>query len=186
MPVIEASGQWRTPWAGGGNETAQNEGVSDNVHAMKRPPIRQSTLVRSDREHTFEVFVRDIGAWWPTRPHSLGQEKVVTVTIERELGGRVFETWADGHRADWGEVIVWQPSERFGMTWTILPAVTEVELTFTALAPALTRVALEHRGWDRLTTEQLAAATSVSGGYSAGWKHILEIFTEWAEAETVS
>jgi hypothetical protein len=152
---------------------------------MKRPPIRQSTLVRSDREHTFEVFVRDIGAWWPTRSHSLGLEKVATVTIERELGGRVYETWADGQQVDWGEVIAWQPPERFGMTWTSLPEVTEVELTFTALAPALTRVALEHRGWERLTAEQVAAATSLSGGYEAGWKRILVIFVRQVEAGTV-
>ncbi|MEU4625131.1 SRPBCC domain-containing protein [Actinoplanes sp. NPDC023801] len=151
---------------------------------MKRPPIRQSTLVRSGREHTFEVFVRDIGSWWPTRSHSLGLEKVATVTIERELGGRIYETWTDGNQVDWGEVIVWQPSERFGMTWTSLPQVTEVELTFTALAPALTRVALEHRGWERLTAEQVAAATSLSGGYEAGWQRILQIFTDKVETET--
>ncbi|MEU4159091.1 SRPBCC domain-containing protein [Actinoplanes sp. NPDC026670] len=157
--------------------------MSDNVRPLRRPPIRQSTLVRSGLEHTFEVFVRDIGVWWPTRPHSLGQERVVSVTIERKLGGQVFETWADGSRVGWGEVIAWDPPERFGMTWTILPVVTEVELTFTALAPALTRVALEHRGWDRLTEEQMAAATSSAGGYSAGWKRILEIFTEAAETE---
>jgi hypothetical protein len=155
--------------------------VSDNVRPLRRPPIRQSTLVRSDREHTFEVFVRDIGVWWPTRSHSLGLERVATVTIERQLGGQVYETWADGSRADWGQVIVWDPPERFGMTWTSLPAVTEVELTFTALAPALTRVALEHRGWDRLTEEQVAAATSLGGGYEAGWRHILALFTASAE-----
>jgi hypothetical protein len=156
--------------------------MGDDVSPLRRPPIRQSTLVRSDREHTFEVFVRDIGVWWPTRRHSLGQERVTTVTIERQRGGRVYETWDDGTRADWGEVIAWDPPERFGMTWTITAAVTEVELTFTVLAPALTRVALEHRGWERLTEEQMAAVTSASGGYEAGWKQILEIFKAAAEA----
>ena len=155
--------------------------MSDNVRPLQRPPIRQSTLVRSDQEHTFEVFVRDIGAWWPTRPFSLGQDRVTAVTFERELGGRVYETWSDGTRVDWGEVIAWQPPERFAMTWTVLPAVTEVELQFTALGPALTRVALEHRGWDRLTADQFATATSVPGGYSAGWKHILELFAKTVE-----
>jgi hypothetical protein len=155
--------------------------VSDNVRPLRRPPIRQSTLVRSDQTHTFEVFVRDIGTWWPTRPFSQGEEKVAGVTFERELGGRVYETWADGTTVDWGEVIAWQPHERFAMTWTVLPAVTEVELRFTALGPALTRVALEHRGWERLTEEQLAAATSVPGGYAAGWKQILDIFAKTVE-----
>ncbi|BCJ39428.1 ATPase [Actinoplanes ianthinogenes] len=156
--------------------------VSDNVRPLRRPPIRQQTIVRSDRAHTFEVFVRDLGSWWPTRPHSLGQDRVTAVTFERRLGGRVFETWSDGTEVEWGEVIAWQPPERFAMTWTILPAVTEVELSFTELAPSLTRVALEHRGWERLTEEQLAAATSVPGGYSAGWKSILEIFARTVEA----
>lgn len=153
----------------------------DNVRPLRRPPIRQATLVRSDVAHTFEVFVRDIGAWWPTRPFSLGQDKVTGVTFERALGGRVYETWADGTEVDWGTVIAWQPPERFAMTWTALPGGTEVELRFAALGPALTRVALEHRGWEQLTEEQLAAATSVPGGYDAGWAHILALFTHTVE-----
>ena len=31
------------------------------VTALRRPPVRQSTLVRSDRRHTFDTFVRTIG-----------------------------------------------------------------------------------------------------------------------------
>jgi hypothetical protein len=39
------------------------------------PPIRQSALVRSDREHVFQVFVREIGQWWPLRPLSAGEDR---------------------------------------------------------------------------------------------------------------
>jgi hypothetical protein len=35
------------------------------------------------------------------------------------------------------------------------PAPTEVELMFTPLGPALTRVAVEHRGWEALDDAQL-------------------------------
>ena len=89
-------------------------------------------------------------------------------------GGRVWETWADGSEVTWGHVIAWDPPRVFGMTWELLPAVTEVALRFTALGPALTRVELEHRGWDRLTSEQFAAASTVAGGYAAGWARVLE------------
>jgi hypothetical protein len=148
--------------------------MNDNVRPLKRPPIRQQTIVRSDVKHTFDVFTNEIGAWWPTRPYSIGGEKVVAALVEPRIGGRVYETWSDGHEADWGHVIAWDPPNLFGMTWEILAAVTEVELRFTALGPAVTRVELEHRGWEKLSEDELRAATSVLGGYEAGWAQILE------------
>jgi hypothetical protein len=145
-----------------------------NVVPFRHPPIRQSTVVRSDVKHTFDVFTTEIGAWWPTRPFSIGQEKVVAARVEPRVGGRVYETWADGNEVGWGHVIAWDPPNLFGMTWEILAAVTEVELRFTPLGPAVTRVELEHRGWEKLTEDELRAATSVPGGYGAGWARILE------------
>ena len=157
--------------------------MPDQVVPLQRPPIRQATLVRSDVRHTFDVFVRDIGTWWPTAPYSEGQEKVVDATFERRVGGRVFETWADGTEVTWGRVIAWEPPAMFAMTWELLPAVTEVELRFKPLGPALTRVELEHRGWEKLTAEQFAGATGVPGGYEAGWAHILDVFRKTVEWE---
>ena len=60
------------------------------------------------------------------------------------------------------------------MTWNITPVATEVELTFAELGPALTRVAVEHRGWETLSDEQLAgtarcpAATPAAPSPGAG------------------
>jgi hypothetical protein len=146
----------------------------DNVRAFERPPIRQATVVRSELAHTFEVFIGTIGQWWPAAPYSIGQARVVDATFETRVGGRVYETWDDGNEVDWGHVTVWEPPNRVAMTWEILPVVTDVEIRFRALGPALTRVELEHRGWERLTEEQLAAATTVAGGYESGWQQILE------------
>jgi len=50
------------------------------------------------------------------------------------------------------------------MTWTGTPAPTEAEFTFAALGPALTRVTVEHRGWETLTDEQLAEDCALPGG----------------------
>jgi uncharacterized protein YndB with AHSA1/START domain len=54
----------------------------------------------------------------------------------------------------------------------------EVELTFAELGPLLTQVTVEHRGWERLTEEQLARDCARPGGYLGGayregWARIL-------------
>ena len=148
------------------------------VTTLRRPPVRQSTLVRSDIGHTFDVFVRAIGSWWPADPFSAGRHRVRDIAIEPGEGGRVYETWDDGTEVDWGTLLAWQPPERFTMTWACTPAATEVEFTFAALGPALTRVTVEHRGWEALTEDQLAADCALPGGYSSGaysrgWETIL-------------
>jgi hypothetical protein len=153
----------------------------DNVRQLRRPPIRQSTVVRSDVAHTFDAFVRTIGAWWPVQTHSMGQERVAGVVFERELGGRIYETWDDGGESTWGHVLAWDPPNGFTMTWDILPGETEVQLSFRALGPALTRVEVEHRGWERLTDEQFAQLPTARGGYSEGWKLILATFARTQE-----
>jgi hypothetical protein len=138
------------------------------VTALRRPPVRQATLVRASAEHTFSTFVTRIGAWWPVQPFSAGKNRVRQVTVEPRQGGRVYETWDDGTEVDWGPVLAWEPPTRFVMTWTGTPVPTEVELMFTALGAALTRVAVEHRGWDALTDEQLAEDCALPGGYASG------------------
>ena len=151
---------------------------------MHRPPIRQSTMVRSTIDHTFDVFVRTLDQWWPLRTHSRGKERVVRVTCEERVGGRVYETWADGQTHTWGTLLAWEPPTRFVLTWEIVqPAVTEVELTFRELGPSLTRVQVEHRGWDRLTEEQ---ARELMGDYSRGWALILQRFTEQCQSRLSS
>ena len=157
--------------------------MADTEHSvvpLRRPPVRQSTIVRSDVDHTFDTFVRTMGIWWPMR-FSAGGDRVRDVTVERRIGGRVYETWADGTVVQWGELLDWDPPHRFTMTWQGTPAPTEVELAFTALGPALTRVAVEHRGWEALSDEQLGRDCALPGGYtggaySQGWATILAAF----------
>ena len=152
---------------------------------LRTPPVRHATTVRSDLEHTFHTFVATIGAWWPVTPFSRGGDRVRDVTIERHEGGRVYETWDDGTESDWGRILAWDPPHRFVMTWEYTPVPTEVELSFRALGPALTRVSVEHRGWEALTPEQLAEDCAMPGGYSTGsysigWVTILGRFADAA------
>jgi len=160
------------------------------VTALRRPPVRQSALVRAGRQHTFDTFVDTIGTWWPVNPFSAGKDRVRNVSVDKHLGGRVYETWDDGTEADWGEVLIWSPPERFAMTWAIVSVHTEVELTFIELGPALTRVSVVHSGWEKLSDEQLAEDCALPGGYlggafDKGWAAILRRLADAAE-ETVS
>lgn len=162
--------------------------VPDNVRPL-RPPIRQSTLVRSDADHTFRVFTQRLAEWWPLVPFSIGRDRVRDVTLEPRAGGRVYETWDDDTTVEWGRLLAWEPPRRFTMSWLSTPAPTEVELTFTPLGPALTRVAVEHRGWEALSDAQLREDCALPGGYAAGafatgWTRILAALTAAAEADT--
>jgi uncharacterized protein YndB with AHSA1/START domain len=153
----------------------------ENVVAMRRPPVRQSTVVRSDVSHTFEVFVATIGRWWPLRPFSAGESRVADVVFEQRAGGRVYEIWDDGTTVDWGSVLVFEPPHRFVMTWCMTPAATEVELRFVALSATLTRVSVEHRGWEALADADAAKDCALPGGYAGGayvkgWETILSRF----------
>ncbi len=72
------------------------------------------------------------------------------------------------------------------MSWVHTPAPTEVELSFAALGPGLTRVTVEHRGWEHLTEEQLREDCAAPGGYrsgaySTGWRLVLERFADSVE-----
>ena len=148
------------------------------VTPLRRPPVRQSVLVRAPLRHTFDTFVRTIGIWWPVQPFSAGKERVRDIAMDQRAGGRVREIWDDGTEVVWGELLSWSPPDGFVMTWRGTPVPTEVELTFTALGPELTRVAVEHRGWEALTEEQLGEDCALPGGYSSGgyvigWTRIL-------------
>lgn len=160
--------------------TATDATVVPMVRA-RRPAVHASTLVRSDLNHTFDAFVRTIGAWWPVGRISAGRDRVRDVTIEPMNGGRVYETWDDQTTREWGQVLAWDPPNGFTLTWNVTAAPTEVELLFTALSPELTRVTVEHRGWEAFTEEQLNEDCASPGGYGAGsyddgWRLVLDSF----------
>lgn len=166
--------------------------MSEMRHAMvtplARPPIRQSIVVRQQRDRTFETFIRRIGEWWPLTPFSSGTGRVARVVLEEQRGGRVYEVWDDATGRDWGRVLMWQPPELFAMTWNFTAEPTDVELRFTALDDGSTRVDLEHRGWERLTEAQLGEDCALPGGYfggsfARGWATILDRFIATAEGD---
>jgi len=119
--------------------------------------------VAATRDVAFDVFTREIDAWWRRGPkfrHARGAS--AAIRIEPGLDGRVLETWNDGGEArefKLGRITVWQPPERLAFTWrnaTFAPVErTEVEVTFAATNSG-TLVTVRHYGWTALRQDHPA------------------------------
>src|SRR5262249_38582397 len=91
--------------------------------------------------HAFEVSTSGCGRGCP-RTHTIGKPPMQTAVLEPCLGGRWYELSADGSQADVGKVLVWEPPQRFVISWDLnsnwKPDTTvssEVELRFIAQGP---------------------------------------------------
>lgn len=133
--------------------------------------VRRSVTVARRREDAFRVFTEEIGTWWPVETHSIGKEgrPAETAELEGREGGRFYERTGEGTE-HWGTVLVWEPPERIVISWELKPErpPTEVEVRFTAEGD-VTRVDLEHRGFERLGEQ----AAEVAAGYHGGWATVL-------------
>jgi uncharacterized protein YndB with AHSA1/START domain len=148
-------------------------------------PVRKSITVKANQAHAFEVFTSRLGHWWP-HTHTIGKPPMKTAVLEPRLGGRWYELSEDGSQADVGRILVWEPPQRFVMSWDLSsqwkPDTTvssEVEVKFTAQGPNETLVELEHRKLERLGAE---GGAKMRKDVDGGWPGMLEHFKRAAEA----
>ncbi len=115
-------------------------------------PIRLAFDLDCPVEHAFDTWTGRISQWWPL-DHTVSAEPGLEVVLEGRAGGRIFERETSGIEHDWGEVTIWEPPNRLAYTWHLNADrgdATNVEIQFVSRGDALTRVEIEHRGWDRL------------------------------------
>jgi uncharacterized protein YndB with AHSA1/START domain len=132
-------------------------------------------------EDAFRIFTEQVGSWWPTRTHSGGGDKVVSVTMECRLGGRVFETLTDGSQHEWAIITGWEPPHRLTMDWNPSDEprpYTQVEVRFEPTSGG-TRVELTHTGWEHLGAD----AAPIRDSYYEGWAPVLEDFVTLVRGE---
>lgn len=148
-------------------------------------PVRKSLRVKASQRHAFEVFTAGLGSWWP-RTHTVGKPPMKTAVMEPRLGGRWYELSEDGSEADVGKILVWEPPDRFVMSWDLNSAWqpdttvgSEIEVRFVADGPDATIVELEHRNFERLGPE---GGESMRNDVDGGWPKLLEIFRQAAES----
>jgi Activator of Hsp90 ATPase homolog 1-like protein len=153
---------------------------------IRPEPVRRSVVVRTDVERAFAAFTGRIGRWWP-RSHTIGSVPQADVILEPRPGGRWYERATDGSECEWGKVLVWDPPGRLILAWQLDanwkydPAlVLEVEVTFTPVETAVTRVDLEHRNLERYGARAPIVRDMI--GSDRGWLAILKSYA--AEAES--
>jgi uncharacterized protein YndB with AHSA1/START domain len=148
-------------------------------------PVRKSIRVNASQARAFEVFTTGLGRWWP-RHHGIGKTPMKSAMMETRLGGHWYELAEDGTRTDVGKIVVWEPPQRFVMTWDInsqwkpdAAISSEVEVNFISEGADATRVELEHRKFEQMGAE---AGESMRKDVDGGWPGMLERFKAEADA----
>jgi uncharacterized protein YndB with AHSA1/START domain len=147
-------------------------------------PVSKSITVKASADRAFEVFTAGFDTWWP-RTHHIGKSPMKKAIIEGKVGGRCYSEQIDGTDCDWGQILVWEPPQRFVIAWQISPGwgyepdltkSSEVEVRFTPEPDGSTRVDLEHRHFQRHGAGAEAMRTAVDS--TGGWGGLLQLFAE--------
>jgi len=151
---------------------------------MSIAPIIAEVAVRQPPARAFELFTSRIGEWWPGK--TIGARPHVAIVLEPRAEGRWYERDAEGDETQWGKVLAWEPPHRVLLGWQLDTSfthnpdfLTEVEISFTALADGGTRVRLEHRDLERFGAE----AERIAGMIRPGWQEKLDGFAHFVREE---
>jgi uncharacterized protein YndB with AHSA1/START domain len=154
------------------------------TEAITIAPVRKRIRVAASQAHAFDVFTRGISGWWP-RNHNLGSTPLKTVTIEPHEGGLWYHEGEDGTRIRNGRVKLWDPPNRFVVSWDINhhwkadeTVGSEVEVAFIPDGPSATIVNLEHRNFEILGAE---GGESMRRDVDRGWPGILDLYRQQVE-----
>ena len=145
-------------------------------------PVHKSVVVEATPQHAFEVFTAGIDRWWP-KTHGIGESPIVKSIIEPHVGGRWYTTHADGKDVVIGHVRIWEPGERFVISWEInsswkpdarVALASEVEVRFIAESGGRTRLELDHRNFERMGA---ADGEKMRAAVDGGWPKLIELFS---------
>jgi hypothetical protein len=138
---------------------------------MTQMVLRKSVDVPCGVTDAFALFTEGISTWWPLQTHSVGQAHALSCAIEGRVGGRIYETMADGNIEVWGTVTLWEPPDALEFTWhpgRDPSTAQRVSIRFEAVSGG-TRIFLEHRGWEVLGD----AGSEAYASYERGWEVVL-------------
>jgi uncharacterized protein YndB with AHSA1/START domain len=158
------------------------------THQAIEPTVKRAVTVAVPQAHAFRVFAERFDSWWP-RGHHIAAVEMKEAIIEPRAGGRFYEKGVDGSECSWGRVLAWEPPHRLVLAWHLNAqwqydpdpnSASEVEVTFVAESSTLTRVELEHRGFERHGEGGETIRQGV--GAEQGWGWLLQRYAEAAVA----
>jgi uncharacterized protein YndB with AHSA1/START domain len=146
--------------------------------------ILLSLRVKATPQRAFDVFVKEIAAWWqPNMLFRFTPGAPGKLAFEPCAGGRFTESLADGSVFEIGRIVAWEPPSRLAFTWRqagfSASEVTEVEVRFEPRGEA-TQVTVEHRGWDTIAQTHVARHTMPDAMFlqrhGEHWQNVLSAF----------
>lgn len=144
--------------------------------------INKELQVNASQETCFNVFTRQMDAWWPKAYH-IGACPMRNAVLEPKPDGRWYSNHADGSEVNIGKVLTWDPYSLLVLAWQIdgnfqynPELITEVEVQFLAEGPKSTRIKFAHKN-----LEKLAGGAKVIEGMDEGWGTIVNLFKGIAE-----
>jgi uncharacterized protein YndB with AHSA1/START domain len=164
------------------------------ANPVEEAVVRKQVRVKVPIERAFRVFVEQMETWWPAT-HHIGKIPFEAIFVEPRVGGRWYERDVEGHIAEWGKVLAWDPPHRVAFSWHVGPGhdqpdwkcdpdiakASEVEIRFTAEGPSATLVQLEHSKLER-HGEGYEKLREIFDGPGA-WVHILEQYAKAADGD---
>jgi uncharacterized protein YndB with AHSA1/START domain len=164
------------------------------ANPVEEAVVRKQVRVKVPIERAFRVFVEQMETWWPAT-HHIGKIPFEAIFVEPRVGGRWYERDVEGHIAEWGKVLAWDPPHRVTFSWHVGPGhdqpdwkcdpdiakASEVEIRFTAEGPSATLVQLEHSKLER-HGEGYEKLREIFDGPGA-WVHILEQYAKAADGD---
>ena len=86
------------------------------------PDVELNASVPLPPERAFAVFVEEMNTWWPRQgvfPYSFAPPgtRPLHIRFEAHLGGRYYESFADGSEYTIGHIAAWQPPSQLAYSW---------------------------------------------------------------------
>ena len=152
--------------------TPQSDKERETMHkSLEIAPVAKTLEVAVTPQEAFDLFVNDMGRWWPLRTHSVSTDDAQDVRIDARVGGSLGEVTRDGVEHEWGVITAYDPGARIQYTWHPgLPdeASTHVDIRFDGTESG-TRVTLVHSGWEARGDN----AQEIRDNYESGWDIVL-------------
>ncbi len=154
-------------------------------------PLIKTVEVPCSQEKAFRVFINEMDTWWPkdkfTTSAMSGQE-AEAIRVDPRPGGKIVEVWPNGNEYEWGTIKAYDPNDFLSLDFhiprpgeqagsrTLMPGEREdsrtlIEVRFTALGEAQTRVELTQSNWEEAFGE---SAADIREGYDFGLGMIIE------------
>jgi uncharacterized protein YndB with AHSA1/START domain len=136
--------------------------------------VREDVRIEGSDSDAFRLWTDGIGEWWPLEEgYAYGGDRTKEIYLEAWPGGRFYERFVDGDTLQVGRVLECEPPRRILFTWKAPDwrGETEVEVTFVPEGTG-TRVAVEHRGFERIGPAEQDEARRFGGG----WPRVMQAF----------